>query len=330
MERKHYESIDGLRTLAAIGIIMMHMKANNTYGIQGMVYNDIIPLFTNFVFLFMTVSAFGMCCGYYEKIVNNKISICDFYEKRYKKILPFFSILVLIDVIMSLSVESIYEGFADLTLLFGFLPNAGNISVIGVGWFLGLIFVFYLCFPFFCFLLENRKRAWFAFWASILYNILCATYFEVGRTNILYCACYFLAGGLVYLYREEIEKISKWLLLGVACIVTIIYCFICSNVMMSLLLSVSYLGYAMVSSKGLLSNRFTKFFSSISMEVYLCHMVIFRILEKMKLNTILENGWLQYILTVIMVLIGSCIFALVVRKIIEIVEKLIPVVINKR
>ena len=59
---------------------------------------------------------------------------------------------------MSHSIEALYEGFADLTLMFGFLPNAGNISVIGVGWFLGLIFVFYICFPFYCVLIQNKRE----------------------------------------------------------------------------------------------------------------------------------------------------------------------------
>ena len=33
----------------------------------------------------MMVSGFGMCCGYYQKIVDQKISVEDFYKKRYIK-----------------------------------------------------------------------------------------------------------------------------------------------------------------------------------------------------------------------------------------------------
>ena len=53
-----------------------------------------------------------------------------FYVKRFKKILPFFALLVFVDLIMSPSIESLYEAFADLTLMFGFLPNAGNILLL--------------------------------------------------------------------------------------------------------------------------------------------------------------------------------------------------------
>lgn len=170
--KERYGAIDSLRMIACIGIMMMHMRVNNSYKINGYFYNTVIPSFTNFVFLFMTVSAFGMCCGYYEKVKNLKISLSDFYARRFKKILPFFGLLVMIDVILSPSRSALYEAFADLTLLFGFLPNPGNISVIGVGWFLGLVFVFYLCFPFFCVLLETRRRAWLAVGISLMYNTL--------------------------------------------------------------------------------------------------------------------------------------------------------------
>lgn len=86
----------------------------------------------------MTVSVFSMCCGYYEKILNNRLSLTKFHSNRFKKIAPLFGVLVLPDIVMCPSLASVYEGFADLTLMFGFLPK--DISVIGVGWFLGLVF----------------------------------------------------------------------------------------------------------------------------------------------------------------------------------------------
>lgn len=116
----------------------------------------------------------------------------------------FFGILVLIDVIVEHSLNSLYEGFADLTLLFGFIPM--SLNVIGVGWFIGLIFIFYLIFPFFCFLIENKRRAWISFVISLLYNYISSSYFGLGRVNILYSGCFFLAGGLIYLYKDELVK----------------------------------------------------------------------------------------------------------------------------
>ena len=320
MEKKHYGAIDGLRAIAAIGIVMMHMGVNNNYEIGGYIYNKIIPSFTKFVFLFMVISAFGMCCGYYEKILKNEITLEKFYVKRFKKILPFFALLVFVDLIMSPSIESLYEAFADLTLMFGFLPNAGNISVIGVGWFLGLIFVFYICFPFYCVLIQNKKRAWIAFVISVIYNLIGSNYFEINRTNILYSACFFIAGGLVYLYRNEISKIKAWQILSVMSITIVVYYLLNGNVFMCLLVSVVMLLYAITSNVKVLDNKIAKFLSGISMEIYLCHMMVFRILQKMKITNIFGNGWIQYFITVILTLIGAIIFAIIVRKVFEVVE----------
>lgn len=331
--QKHYDSIDGLRALAAIGIVFMHMIANNTYMIGGRIYNTIIPFFTNFVFLFMIISGFSMCCGYYKKIVNRKISISRFYEKRYAKIWPFFAVLVLIDLVMSPSLTSLMEGFADLTLVFALLPNP-NISVIGVGWTLGVIFLFYMLFPFFCFILEDTRRAWITFFITILYNIVCNVYFmDIShviedfsfRSNFLFCSMYFMAGGIVYLYRETLRKFVKRfrILSLIICIfITMLYCIV--KTMISASGSVSEIGmmimfsfwliYAIGSNGKILNNPFVKFISSISMEIYLCHMMIFRILEKLHMNYIFGTGILSYITVSLLVLVGAIIFSIFVKQ----------------
>ena len=88
--KKHYGTLDGLRMIAAFGIVMMHIQANTDYQLSGFIYDRVIPSFTNFTFLFMVISAFGMCCGYYEKVLTNQIDWETFYLKRFKKIFPFF------------------------------------------------------------------------------------------------------------------------------------------------------------------------------------------------------------------------------------------------
>ena len=67
---ERYEGIDGLKAYAIIGIALMHVLANGEYELGGFVFDRMIPAFTNLVFLFMMVSGFGMCCGYYQKIVD--------------------------------------------------------------------------------------------------------------------------------------------------------------------------------------------------------------------------------------------------------------------
>ena len=49
------------------------------------------------------------------------------------------------------------------------------------------------------------------------------------------------------------------------------------------------------------------------MEIYLSHMFIFRVIEKLGINTLLGNGWIQYIVTVVSVIVGASIFAIVMQ-----------------
>ncbi len=93
------------------------------------------------------ISGFGIFCGYYEKFKNGSIDLNSFYTKRYKKILPFFITLILIDVIMERSLDHVIQGLTEATLVFGLLPN-NQPDVIGVCWTLGVIFLFYMLFPF--------------------------------------------------------------------------------------------------------------------------------------------------------------------------------------
>lgn len=324
MEKKRYGAIDGLRTIACICILMMHVKTNSAYNISGFVYEEIIPSFTELVFLFMVISSFGMCCGYLEKMLNNRISLESFYAKRYSKILPFFAVLVLMDIVISPSKSAVIEGIADVTLLFGLFPN--NITVIGVGWFLGLIFAFYLIFPFYCVLIKTKRRAWVVFGVSVLLNYVFSWYFGIYRDNIVYCLPYLIVGGLIYLYRDELEQFSRkyWWATAAAVAASIVaYYTLGATTITRLFVSAMMLIAALGNRGKVLDNRVTKFFSSISMEIYLCHMVIFRMIEKTHINTILDDGWLQYVVTVVLTIFGATVFSVIVKKCLKITGEIV-------
>lgn len=90
-DKKHYNSIDGLRALACLGIILMHIEANTEYRLNGsFLFDRCIPSLTWLVYLFFIISGFGMCAGYLEKFWKGTIDLETFYKKRYRKILPFF------------------------------------------------------------------------------------------------------------------------------------------------------------------------------------------------------------------------------------------------
>lgn len=323
--KERYEKLDGLRAFAAIGIVMMHVLSNGGYEINGFLFERMIPSFTDFVFLFMVISAFSMCCGYYEKVLNAQITPSEFYKKRFQKVLPFFAILCILDFCLSPSVASAYEVFANLTLCFGLLPNA-NISVIGVGWFLGLTFVFYFLFPFYCTLLETKKKAWLTFAVSLVFHYLCIVRFNAGRSNIMYCAVYFVAGGMIYLYRDILRNVAErfWLLLIIFAIVfATMYYRVDMKTIPILLFCVITLVIALRHKSGnsVLTNPIVSFISGISMEIYLCHMVSFRGLELFGLTHLFESDVLSYILCCIGTVLGAIAFSVITQKGIEKVRK---------
>ena len=150
---------------------------------------------------------------------------------------------------------------------------------------------------------------------SLLYNFVCAEYFEVGRSNILYSACFFLAGGLIYLYRKELARISPYIAVALAVASIVAYYLIGSYAMTCLLVSACLLICTIVvRGGGGLENPLPRFFSNISMEIYLSHMVLFRVIERLGLNTRFGNGWLQYLITVVLVLVATVAFSVLMKK----------------
>lgn len=336
--QERYEGVEGLRGVAILGIVAMHLKENIDFSISGYFYNTVITYFTNFVFLFMIVSAFSMCCGYYDKIREGRIGIDEFYKRRYTKILPYFSVMVFIEIVVDFSVDNLYEAFADLTLCFGLLPNP-RITVVGVGWTLGVIFVFYLLFPFFCHLLRDLRNAIFVLILAIIYNYICIHYFfdtdhvlagYSYRTNILFCAMFFVAGGILYLKRSWLKNLSglgKFGMLFLTTTSTVIYFgmpllpsgFRSREDLFYFLLLITFslwLCCAINDRCILFNNRILKFIGGISMEIYLCHMPVLRAVEKIGITKFRINPMLDYVLVFLCILAGSIIFSVCLKYII--------------
>ena len=77
--RENYSSLDGLRAYAAVGIVLMHVLANLMIKpSDNILTGNVIPWFTNFTLLFMIISAFSMCCGYYERVKSGAITPAKF------------------------------------------------------------------------------------------------------------------------------------------------------------------------------------------------------------------------------------------------------------
>lgn len=325
---KRYDALDGIRVIAMLGVLVMHVLANVSYRAELSDLYAYVMYFGRFTSLFMAVSAFSVSCGYFEKIQNEGWeSIEKFYKRRYSKILPFFAFITILDVILEFSKETVFEGFANFTLVFGLIPHE-SITVIGVGWTLGVIFVFYLLYPFFVFLMRNKLRFYLACAVSIIYAFVVNEYFGLGKVDFLYCACYFLGGCYLYLQRDSIQRKLNGLALGTIITILIVVYYLCAfnytpgvNIVQYILFMLIIAFAIKVSDKKtILSSRGMKYLSSISLEIYLCHMIIFRIIEKANLLRVFDNAIISYSISCVLTFIGSVIFSIVFKRIYETIQ----------
>ena len=327
-QRENYSSLDGLRAYAAIGIVLMHVQANMAIKPSVNVLTcEVIPWFTNFTLLFMIISAFSMCCGYYERVKSGAITPAKFYAKRYHRTWPFFAMMVIISFMMEPSWSTFCQSFADLTMCFNLLPNP-NIEVIGVGWFLGTVFTFYMLFPFFTFLLDNKKRGWMVMLLSLVFCYIAITYFgtpdfvvkPIDRVNIIYSAPFFVAGGMIYLYRHSIKSWVEmhWMAALSVCLVLTVLRFVIYVkelfILPDLVVFAAWLMYAIGSKDKVLNNKIVKYLSGISMEIYLCHMMFYRMSSMLHFERFVHQQDMLYTLTCVVTLIGAICFSHVVKR----------------
>lgn len=352
MNNERYLSLDGLRAYAAIGILIMHVRANiSVKPADGFLYGNFIPSLTNFVYLFLMISAFAVCCGYYDKFKTGAISPNKFYKKRYSRILPFFTVLVLINTFVPHSpnewtmkhmmaegitqetgitafIHSIYDGFAQLTLAFNLLPNPR--PTIGVAWFLGVIFLFYMIFPFFVFMMDNKRRAWISLAICFIFAFMAVDYFltdrfinwGMTRHCIVYDAPFLAVGGLIFLYKENIKLFVqhyRWPFLFFCIALTCIYWFVPSTrkgfpfLVVMTAICASWLSYAIGSSGIILNNRIVRYLSGISMEIYLCHMVCHRAVRILHVENLIDSIYVTYWIECILTLLIAICFSHVVK-----------------
>ena len=320
-EVKKYRNIDALRSFGCLAIIAWHVKANTNFNGGGVLTERIIPSFDYLVYLFMIISGFGMCNGYYQKLKDGNYDLNKFYSRRYKKTVPFFSILIIVNCILEFNRENICEGLMEITMLFGFLPN-NSLSVIGVAWTLGAIFAFYIIFPFVVFLLNDKRKGIISLIVTLGITYMCQSYFMTEkfvtsnftmRHSFLFCLPYFLSGGLIYLYRNELSATvnlhKRAVLLG--CVILAVGYLLSPDeiggfdmiVPKTLILYSAMVCAVLGEQNKWLSNRFTKFISEISMEMYLAHMVVFRVVEKLHIEKVCDNAILRYVITYFMVVL---------------------------
>ena len=136
---------------------------------------------------------------------------------------------------------------------------------------------------------------------------------------------FFAAGGLLYLYREKLQKLADEklaLLAAVLAGVTVLYYLVhSSDYLLLLVFSLTCTCCLRAKSGGVLQSKPILWFSGISMEIYLCHMFAFRILQKLNLFYRFGTGWLAYWITAVSTIIGAVLISVILKRVITFIEK---------
>lgn len=128
-----YESLDGVRAYAAIGIVVMHVLCNiSVKPTDCYLTKTIIPFFTDFTLLIYD----GQCVFDVLWLLWEDKEWSDNSERILQKAIhPYFALFILLNLIglaVEPSIGALQEVYANLTLAFNLLPDS-QIEMIGVG-----------------------------------------------------------------------------------------------------------------------------------------------------------------------------------------------------
>lgn len=300
--KKRYEGLAGIRGIGALGIISYHMYVLEGFSGTNYWLDRTVGIGGVFVQLFFMLSSFSLMCGYAEKMWRNECDLGQFYKKRFMRIMPVFYFALFLHVLLNYF-SGVKESFANIigsaSFLFGLMPSHQE-SVVMAGWALGIEVVFYLLFPVF---LVCTKTKWRTFFILIFSGILYWTYvtfygvgIEQDYINIIRQMIFFVIGAALYHFSNYLDSLGDkmHLRITVVCYGLLICSFFLWETPLkgNLLVSLSFIILIInqICDKDKLTKSIIfKFLGSISYEMYLFHMIVYRILYYIKLNDILKQ-----------------------------------------
>ena len=139
------------------------------------------------------------------------------------------------------------------------------------------------------------------------------------RENILYSAIFFMAGGLIYLYRNELGRLKNVRIVAFVflAITAVAYYFLNQNDLVMAAFSVAIIIFSITDSGKLGETKIIRKLSSVSFEVYLSHMMIYRVLERLKINHIFGLNAISYGVTAVLTLAGAIVFSCIAKMVLE-------------
>ncbi len=177
--KKRLDTLDGLRAVAALGVLWIHTWAihgNPRFTLGGIDITSILALGGNGVDLFFVISGFCMYYFYANKTSFNYLDFWIFLKKRWIRLSPAFYFATIIYILFRLKPEPLVSiGLKFLTSVF-YINSFSKYNAEGFFWSLGAEWQFYVLIPF-IFILQHRIGflRGFALITSILFVVAIAS-----------------------------------------------------------------------------------------------------------------------------------------------------------
>lgn len=216
---KRLYSLDYLRGLAALGIMVYHLTSWEINKVAPLSLLGIMGVYG--VSIFYVLSGLTLYHVYFEKMQPDFGDLREFFAKRFFRIYPLLWLVIILTLVLNNIKPSLAGLVLNFTGLFGLLKWNGYYAT-GT-WSIGNELVFYLFFPVFIFLSKKHKIGFYLLSALLLG---CFLYFAFIRlkmditldkewidyVNPLNQVMLFLGGYLIGHWSRKMNLSNKWVL----------------------------------------------------------------------------------------------------------------------
>lgn len=299
--KKHYEGLTATRGIGALCIIAYHMYVLEGYVGINHFLDRTVGVGGVFVQLFFILSSFSLMCGYAETINKNECDLEQFYKRRFIKLMPVFYTALILHLFLN-SLMGVKENIANVigtaSFLFAFMPTHQE-SVVMAAWALGIEIIFYLLFPVFLILTKTIKNTIITLGASCVMYWTYVSYYGVGvyqeYINIIRQFIPFVCGAILYHaipYLEGLSKKKRRISLGVNYLALTIMFVLWDNGLNGLIVVLLSFCLLIINQIGikdvLINNIFFRSLGKVSYELYLFHMIVYRVLYYLEVNNTIQ------------------------------------------
>jgi peptidoglycan/LPS O-acetylase OafA/YrhL len=327
--------IDALRGLAILGVIIVHTDIYGTSNLSDF-FKSVVVKGQSGVQLFFIASAFTLFYSFRNRVTTELSPVRNFFIRRFFRIVPLYYIAITYYLIKSDALIPPGAIFANITFLHAFHPSWIS-SIVPGGWSIGVEMTFYLALPFLFFRIKNINQAFIFFMIALVVRyILFIAFMKTSFVNesVLwqeYMYLYFpsqlplFALGIIMYFiiceGQLFNKISgKSILLFSAMILAQLVTGIdLMPTQVRFGLGFLVLGIALSRFKfKLIVNPVINYIGKISFSMYFIHFAVLHWLTVFKLIDYAENGVLNYILKLSVVILLTVLFSSATYYLVEV------------